>query len=130
MAVGSTNEGQMSLTGSKTFTYKWKQIYTYTLIYMDHLYELLIYYWGWMTKWMYCQINLGIGLVWYFPIVLACLLEKAYNWRKSFLSSNTKWYLIYALQRLNRILVLAGNQELWETLTESELEEGKLRWVS
>lgn len=74
LAVGCTNEGQMSLTGSKTFSYKWKQIYTCTLIYMDHSYELPIYYWGWMTKWAYYQVNRGMGLVWYFPIVLTCLL--------------------------------------------------------
>lgn len=28
LAVGCTNEGQMSLTWSKTFSYKWKQVYT------------------------------------------------------------------------------------------------------
>lgn len=38
------NEGQMSLSGSKTLTYKGKQIHTYTLIHMDHLDGLLIYY--------------------------------------------------------------------------------------
>lgn len=38
--------------------------------------------------------------------------------------------LVYILQKLNRIPVLAGNQELWETLTESELEEAKFRCVS